>query len=74
MKLDQLDESIKLLEKINTRSDELEKETEKLFNEWNGLKKLAKVVKKQITPLLEKESKAVSCSSTDLYEELSGFN
>ena len=50
MKFDQLDESIKLLEKINSKSDELKKEAEKLFDEWNGLKKLAKDVKKEISP------------------------
>ena len=74
LKFDQLDESIKLLEKINSKSDELKKEAEKLFDEWNGLKKLAKDVKKEISPQLDKESTPVSNSSTNVYEELSGFN
>ena len=73
LKFDQLDESIKLLEKITSKSDELEKEAEKLFDEWNGLKKLAKDVKKEITHLLDNESKTLSNSSTNLYKELSGF-
>jgi len=60
LKLDQLDESIKLLEQSNQIKDKDKKATKKLFDEWNGLKKLAKDVNKEITPLVEKESKSVS--------------
>ena len=55
LKFDQLDESIKLLDKCNSIKDEHKNETEKLFDEWNGLKKLAKDVNKEIVPLLEND-------------------
>jgi hypothetical protein len=60
LKLDQLDESIKLLQQTNSIKDKDAKATKKLFDEWNGLKKLAKDVKKEITPLVDKETKSVS--------------
>ena len=74
MKLDQLDESIKLLQQTNNVKDKDAKATKKLFDEWNSLKKLAKDVKKEITPLVEKESKTVGLAVTKLDEELAGFN
>ena len=74
MKLDQLDESIKLLEKCNSIKDEHKHETQKLFDEWNRLKKLTKDAKKTITPLIENESKTVPTVILKLDEELAGFS
>jgi hypothetical protein len=46
--LDQLDESLKFLSASGVNKEKEAKQTKKLFDEWAGLKKLAKEVKKEI--------------------------
>jgi dynein heavy chain len=50
------------------------KSSKKLVDEWNSLKKLAKETKKEITPLVEKESKNVGNAINKLDDELAAFN
>lgn len=57
LNLDQLDESLKFLQTNNISKDKEIKQTKKLFDEFNSLKKLAKDVKKEIAPLVDQESK-----------------
>ena len=50
LKLDQLEETIKLLQASNNVKDKEVKQSKKLFDEWNSLKKLCKETKKEIMP------------------------
>ena len=49
------------------------KQTKKLFDEWTGLNKLAKDVRKEIAPLVEQESKRNTAVITKHEEELKTF-
>ena len=57
LSLDQLDETLKFLQANNISKDKEIKQTQKLFNEFTSLQKLAKDVKKEISPLVDKEAK-----------------
>ena len=71
--LDQLDESLKFLQSNNISKDKEMKQTRKLFDEFNGLKKLAKDVKKEIAPLVEKESKNNAATIQKHEDELKAY-
>lgn len=49
------------------------KQTRKLFDEFNGLKKLAKDVKKEIAPLVDKESKKNAQTIQEHEDELKAY-
>ena len=51
--LDQLDESLKFLSSNGVSKEKEAKQTKKLFDEWTGLKKLGKEVKKEIAKKVE---------------------
>ena len=55
--LDQLDESLKFLSASGVNKEKEAKQTKKLFDEWAGLKKLAKEVKKEIAKKVDDQSK-----------------
>ena len=54
--LDQLEETLNLLAAKGTAKDSQIKQTKKLFDDWTNLKKLAKDIKKEITPLVASET------------------
>jgi hypothetical protein len=56
LKLDQLDESLRLLQSHQMAKESQIKQTKKLFDEWNHTKKVAKENKKEITPLVAAET------------------
>ena len=74
LKLDQLDESITLLEKCNSMQDEHKNVIERLFDEWNWLKKLAKDANETITLMFDNKFKTVPATVLKLDEELAVFN
>lgn len=53
LQLDQLDEQLKFLQTNGISKDKEMKQTKKLFDEWNTLKKTAKETKKEIAPKVE---------------------
>lgn len=55
--LDQLDESLKFLSSNGVSKEKEAKQTKKLFDEWAGLKKLGKEVKKEIAKKVEDQAK-----------------
>lgn len=56
LNLDQLEESLNFLASRGQAKDSQVKQSKKLFEEWNVLKKLAKDVKKEITPIVGSET------------------
>ena len=56
LKLDCLDESLKMFHEHQIAKDSQLKQIKKLFDEWVGLKKLAKDIKKEISPLVNNEN------------------
>jgi len=71
--LDQLDESLKFLQSAGVSKDKEIKQTKKLFDEWTGLKKLAKDVKKEIAPKVDQESKKNAVTITRHEEDLKQY-
>jgi hypothetical protein len=56
LQLDQLEETLSLLQSQNMSKDSQHKQTKKLQDEWTNLKKLAKDMKKEINPLVAQET------------------
>ena len=71
--LDQLDEYLKFLASNGLQKDKEIKQAKKLFDDWNGLKKLAKDVKKEIAPMIDNESKKNLANITKHDEELKNY-
>ena len=71
--LDQLDESLKFLASNGISKDKEMKQTKKLFDDWNSLKKLSKEVKKEIGPRVAEESKKNAQTIVKHEEELKQY-
>jgi dynein heavy chain, axonemal len=56
LQLDQLEETLNLLQSQNMSKDSQHKQSKKLQEEWVNLKKLAKDMKKEISPLVTQET------------------
>jgi hypothetical protein len=56
LQLDQLDETLNFLTLKNLAKESQIKQCKKLFDDWVNLKKLAKDIKKEITPLVHIET------------------
>lgn len=56
LKLDCLEESLKMFQEHGIAKDSQVKQIKKLFDEFATLKKLAKDIKKEITPLVNNEN------------------
>jgi len=56
LQLDQLEETLNLLQSQNMSKDSQHKQSKKLQDEWVNLKKLAKDMKKEISPLVTQET------------------
>jgi dynein heavy chain len=74
LKLDQLDETVKMFQTLNSAKDSQVKSIKKLFDEWTHLKKVAREVKRDITPLIEQESSSTTQSIKKLEEDIKNFN
>ena len=73
LNLDQLDETLKFLQENNISKDKEIKQTQKLFSDWNVLKKLAKDTKKEIAPIVDGESKKNAVEITKHEESLKQY-
>ena len=56
LRLDCLDESLKMFQEHQIAKDSQLKQIKKLFDEWTGLKKLSKDIRKEISPLVANEN------------------
>lgn len=56
LRLDCLDESLRMFHEHQIAKDSQMKQIKRLFDEWAGLKKLAKDIKKEISPLIQNEN------------------
>ena len=56
LQLDQLEETLNFLSVKGLAKDSQIKQTKKLFEDWVNLKKLAKDIHKEITPLVQTET------------------
>lgn len=56
LSLDQLEETLNYLAVKGNAKESQIKQTKKLFDEWNNLKKLAKDIKKEVAPLVASET------------------
>lgn len=70
LQLDQVDESLKLLQKHSLAKDSQIKQMKKLFDEWTSLKKVAKDMKKEISPLVATETQKNTSAIGKLEEDL----
>jgi len=73
LSLDQLDEALKFLQSNGISKDKEMKQTKKLFDDFNSLKKTAKDTKKKIQPMVEKESKTNASNITKHEDELKTY-
>ena len=73
LQLDQLDEALKVLQAQNMVRDREIKQSKKLFDEWGSVKKLSKDTKKEISGLVDNESKKNTAAVAKLDEELKGY-
>jgi len=72
--LDQLEETLNLLAAKGTAKESQIKQTKKLFDDWTNLKKLAKDIKKEITPLVASETQKNNNQIGKLEEEMKAFS
>lgn len=73
LQMDCLDESLKTFQENGISKESQLKGVKKLFEEWGGLKKLAKETKKEITPIVQNESEKTSFMIRKLEDELKDF-
>jgi len=73
LKLDQLEETLSFLATKNLSKDSQVKQSKKLFEDWNSLKKLAKDIKKEITPIVASETQKNNVQIGKLEDELKAF-
>lgn len=73
LQLDQLEESLRLLQTHQIAKESQIKSCKKLFDEWNNLKKLAKDIRKEITPLVNQEKGKNTVSVNKLEEDLKHY-
>jgi dynein heavy chain len=73
LELDQLEETLNLLNGMNLAKDSQIKQSKKLFDDFANLKKLAKDVKKEINPLVIQETGKNNNNITKLEEDLKAY-
>ena len=56
LRLDCLEEALRMFQEHQIAKDSQLKQIKRLFDEWAGLKKLAKDIKKEISPLVSNEN------------------
>lgn len=74
LKLDCLDESLKMFHEHQIAKDSQLKQIKKLHEEWTGLKKLAKESKKEISPLVQVENEKTISMIKKFEDDLKQFN
>jgi len=70
LRLDCLDESLRMFQEHQIAKDSQLKQIKKLFDEWTGLKKLAKDIKKEISPLIANENEKTTNMIKKFEEDL----
>ena len=73
LQLDQLEETLNFLATKNLAKDSQVKQSKKLFDDWVSLKKLAKDIKKEITPIVASETQKNNVQIGKLEDELKTF-
>jgi dynein heavy chain len=73
LKLDCLEESLKMFQEHGIAKDSQVKQIKKLFDEFTSLKKLAKDIKKEITPLVNAENEKTTNLIKKLEEDLKAY-
>jgi len=73
LQLDQLEETLNYLATKNLAKDSQVKQSKKLFDDWIYLKKLAKDIKKEITPMVASETQKNNVQINKLEEEMKAF-
>jgi len=73
LKLDCLEESLKMFQEHGIAKDSQVKQIKKLFDEFATLKKLAKDIKKEITPLVNGENEKTTNLIKKLEEDLKAY-
>lgn len=73
LQLDQIEESLNFLAVEGKAKDSQIKQSKKLFDEWNMLKKLAKDTKKEITPIVASETQKNNVQIGKAEDELKLF-
>jgi len=71
--LDQLEETLNFLAVKGNAKESQIKQTKKLFDDWNNLKKLAKDIKKEVAPLVGSETQKNNNQIQKLEEEMKLF-
>jgi hypothetical protein len=56
LRLDCLDEALRMFHEHQIAKDSQMKQIKRLFDEWTGLKKLVKDIRKEISPLVANEN------------------
>lgn len=74
LKLDCLEESLKMFQEHGIAKDSQIKQIKKLFDEFTSLKKLAKDIKKEITPLVNNEMEKTTNMIKKFEEDLKAYN
>jgi hypothetical protein len=70
LRLDCLDESLRMFQEHQIAKDSQLKQIKRLFDEWAGLKKLAKDIKKEISPLISNENEKTTNRIKKFEEDL----
>lgn len=73
LRMDCVDESIKCFIAHEFSKDNQAKQIKKLFDEWTQLKKLAKDIKKEISPMVQNEKEKNNNNIKKLEEDLKIF-
>lgn len=73
LQLDQLEETLNFLSTKGLAKESQIKQSKKLFEDFTSLKKLAKDIKKEITPIVATETQKNNVQISKLEEELKQF-
>jgi tRNA uridine 5-carbamoylmethylation protein Kti12 len=73
LQLDQLEETLNFLSMKGLAKESQIKQSKKLFEDFTSLKKLAKDIKKEITPIVATETQKNNVQISKLEEELKQF-
>jgi len=74
LQLDQLEESLRLLNSHGAVKEAQIRASKKLFDEWTNVKKLAKEIKKEIEPIVSQETQKNTTAIEKLFDELKAFS
>jgi len=70
LRLDCLDEALRMFHEHQIAKDSQMKQIKKLFDEWTGLKKLAKDIRKEISPMVANENEKTTNQIKKFEEDL----